>query len=429
MSIRSAPPLALTKRETDHLAKLVTEGLSRRKALNYILLEREWNSFLPKPSRKFQPTRVFILGAGASRAATSELEHPMPLASEFFMRRYTDHFWHNRTPFQRSELRAVIRHYFSHKEDSPINIEEVLTFLENWNRNRPSTEDEHFVETARQQLLTYVYETVYHISFPPPKRRSHFYNALARRLNPKDSIVTFNWDILLDRALARTETGKTLLDKQSTPLSPQHARDVPRLTNQEGAVYAKLHGSVGWVVCRDPTCPGHGYPQRIGTQDRAPRLEPFELGLYVFCDQCAGPVEFAILPPHFRKSLSASNFFRRQTRLAIDVLERAEEIVVIGYSFPQFDLETLSLMRSIRLRPTERGLRANLRRLIVVDPSEKSSAFKERIRDVLGVDRSASFGSPVEVLWYASANDYLRGDYAPSCAQHRKRTVRHGSRG
>jgi hypothetical protein len=115
------------------------------------------------------------------------------------------------------------------------------------------------------------------------------------------------------------------------------------------------------------------------------------------------------LPPHVHKTYRGSRYLRLLASVASKRLFQASEIVVIGYSFPAFDFEALSMFRASRLEPWELGESEDyLEQLVVVNPSVTSRRWVERLESLFGLDRASAHGRKVKLTTHKSVADYLR---------------------
>lgn len=146
--------------------------------------------------------------------------------------------------------------------------------------------------------------------------RHHIF--LARRLELEDTIISFNYDCLIDRALVKegrsrwdprkgyglvvTEGAEAWTPEGWTPEGYAHSRSIRLL---------KLHGSMNWEI-------GGGHVQLL-----APRHEVETL-------------EGRIIPPTLSKTLFLDPFggIWKSARRA---LHEAQLVIVAGYSFPSTD--------------------------------------------------------------------------------------------
>ncbi len=190
---------------------------------------------------------------------------------------------------------------------------------------------------AKEGLETYIVEV---LSFISKNCYSLTHAILAEHLIKEGGdVVSFNWDILLDEALAETgqwryETGYGLRFKNF----PVENASAPR------NLVLKPHGSINWYR-RENDDPHLLIPEqrklRAGTISRLRRAE-----------QINGQIMYSLIIPPGRKRLAFPEVWQ-QVR---GVLEAAEEVIAIGFSFNSNDghikesLESFSFKDSLRVR-------------------------------------------------------------------------------
>lgn len=191
---------------------------------------------------------IYVLGAGFSRAGG------LPLASELWpevLRRGL------KREGRAVKFRRDLDEYIEYRQGSfgetltyeSINFEQFLGYLDidfhlglrgsdTWSRD--GNEGQVVVKTLIGQILTE--------ATPPPGRIPQFYVDFARQLEPDDIVLTFNYDILLERALEKAgvkyrlfpERFKTVQDGGMGILDDRH----------DEVLLFKLHGSVDWFSRR-----------------------------------------------------------------------------------------------------------------------------------------------------------------------------------
>ncbi len=187
--------------------------------------------------------RIFVVGAGFSRPAG------LPLASELFSevrRRIEDR--HGRdTKFQRD-----LSNYIEYRTacdgvalaETTIDLEEFMSFLD----------IEHFLElrgsdtwsregNESQLMIRRAIGEVIHGRTPSGDSLPEIYYRFAERLTSRDTVLTFNYDVLLERALEHV--GKPYR------LFPRRFKSIGRGSNivdtdVEEVTVLKLHGSIDW---------------------------------------------------------------------------------------------------------------------------------------------------------------------------------------
>ena len=391
------------------------------------------------------------MGAGMSLEDTKNETLPMPLANDFFQAKYILKHWDeidNRYGnFSESPLATILSLYFgAHiKEDRTglivkgrPNVEEVYSFLESFESiySAVSFERELFLE-AKRQLLYYVRNVI--LSTPQTydfdthrllvdgnikitkelkalqrrrnkeKKRFKTHYAISSMLSPQDTIISFNWDLLLETVLAFDGKHLHYFESRDRIMSPFYAdmkapwrRVVLGIGNDTSGYLLKMHGSVNMVNCTNINCLRNQFPYILDYLDA-------EFPEAHFCDCCGSPLEVLIVPPSIKKTYKANRFFQLQANIAADRLRRASEIVVIGYSFPSFDFDSSSLIRLVRLDPrSPRELSTILEKITIVNPEVNDRKYVHKIKDLFGISYAKkAHHQKVEMILYDSVDAYL----------------------
>lgn len=376
--------------------------------------------------------KAFLLGAGASKAYdASPSGQRMPIARDFFQTflglSASENPW--------VLLGGVLAYLQQHRgiEDlygylqSGIDIEDLHSEIEARQQSAVPRQNQVIADSAFNQLVFLFAATINEIQNGPVSQpHSHLVDAL----RPGDAVITFNWDTLLDRALAeRTEwhpdwgygakPQKVFRNGWTSPISrPEQSKAVELI---------KLHGSTNWLTAyaiRDLTTRkielthdldpsafnvfvqgDEPYPCHAGRH--MPGFQPYSYGYYppnldfpgkraeegkaLVLVQARAPwrpqgtsseeglVSMPlIIPPVRHKSYDMfGDLFRRLWTRAEDVLATAELITVIGYSFPKTDIQTDRLFRAAFSR------RSSLPEIRIIDPAP--DRIVEKFRDELGI--------------------------------------------
>lgn len=168
--------------------------------------------------------------------------------------------------------------------------------------------------------------------------------------NRKDTIITFNYDLLCDDALLR-------LSVQPNYHLSAHVPDSNRLVGTEKTIdLLKLHGSTNWGICGTCGQNVQVLPEKV-TQD-PDRFRD------LLCPECkTNSYRILLIPPSWDKNEHQTVISRIWSKAVSEIMQ-ATRICIIGYSMPESDLFfqyllTLALSRNERLY-----------RLIVVDKVE-----------------------------------------------------------
>ncbi len=153
-----------------------------------------------------------------------------------------------------------------------------------------------------------------------------------RTPNRRDTIITFNYDLLVENALHNLGISFDYCLSADSADFDSSARCVRGPADEQVMRVLKLHGSVNWAQDK-----------------RERRLTVF--GTYD--DVRARPATPFLAPPTWRKILSGS--LSEVWDAAIDALSTATRVIVLGYSIPETDLHfryllTAGLQENISLR-------------------------------------------------------------------------------
>jgi hypothetical protein len=254
-------------------------------------------------------------------------------------------------------------------ENSPTNIEDILSFSEMGERLRLTEEGED-----RNRRLRSIIQRIY-TSIPPAKDYWERFRSLENLLGRKPlefagslSLITTNYDLNIESACAslgaRVDPGFEL-----RRITDGYVQVVHQCYAEAGISLSKLHGSVNWYASEEE--PG------IKVDDRVVRVgDLFEEAQRSLPYPCAGdyqPPDVPILvPPSFLKP-DLIPALKAVWRRAADALSKTNILAFIGYSFPQSDTEMMYfLARSL-------AENAGLRRVYIVDPA--ATRIVDRLRD------------------------------------------------
>lgn len=243
---------------------------------------------------------------------------------------------------------------------------------------------------------------------------SNAHTALARLLGPEDTVLTFNWDTLLDRALSEATDWRVDYGYSVVPARVFRGTwvdaDCPRAPRQAPDLL-KLHGSVNWLVGH-PILDEHGgigftqaaSPSQFSVFERADGpyntfagrhmdgYGPFTYGYYppnLDVEGRRAPEGYSLLsarlkfpwrpegtsgaeglasmpliiPPVKQKTYEIfGDLFTSLWRTAEDALAAATHIVIVGYSFPRTDHRSVTLFKQAFLR------RRTVPHVTIIDP-------------------------------------------------------------
>ncbi|MBM3214629.1 hypothetical protein FJZ36_06915 [Candidatus Poribacteria bacterium] len=333
---------------------------------------------------------VILLGAGASSASA----HCLPVMKGFFQ----EACGIKPTPELKTGLEWL---YGRETQPEDMNLEEVIAFLDMSEQHREGATfkeldaTDHLVRLRREldrflrRRLTV--ESPWHSLDPhsvgygqTPRKfgdslHSALFDAHLRRDNDTfriNTLVTLNYDLVADYALRCLETwrswrrsGGVLPSRmelqailRGTRRSPEHwdANTTPP------GWYLKLHGSLDWVSCLNPACP-HGRRCFSVEFDRQPGHDdwygvgvlPADYNQSLPC-VCGHAYRLVIVPPTYAKRYEGMPMIEREWRLAVQQLQGAKRVIVVGVSFAPSDVRLAWLVRYGLLGASADGIQIDL---------------------------------------------------------------------
>ena len=181
---------------------------------------------------------------------------------------------------------------------------------------------------------------------------------LVRLLTYEDTIISFNYDCLIDDSLKRCGDKKW---------HPRYGYGVPL-----GSHGSRLIGDKRW----SPVIPGtevntiHLFKLQ-GSLNFLLSGNTLTLKERPYTKQ-RGNLQFTIIPPEFQKAYNTT-FFVKIWQKAASAIHRAENLIFIGYSLPEADMHAAALLRV-------HVSKESLKNLVVVNPDPLA---RKRIREVV----------------------------------------------
>lgn len=282
-------------------------------------------------------SKVYVLGAGASRALNSGA----PLMPEL-LKIGLGFGSEDRSGPAYNAAQAVSRfiHDF-YAVDPTFTIppfEDVLSQVDYCIVNNVPLSQEYSVEHLRvmRKHLTYVLGRTIQVKVENQTNRDLVNQFLQSLYWQTDSIISLNYDLIIDNAL------------QDVNYCIPFRGDIPHQT-QVGVALCKLHGSLNWLYC--PVC-----RELELTDHRKGALLPLIEDQR--CRKCNTPFEPVIITPSFLKDYN-NVFIVQLWREAQQRLHNAKEIVFVAYSLPDADIVLrMFFTRALytnRLRNGDRG--------------------------------------------------------------------------
>lgn len=347
--------------------------------------------------------RLYVLGAGSSIGHTKGI---FPSVTGFFpLARNLKLF----STSEFSELVSYVEEVFGLAVKNKINIEDLFTQIEI-----------DLEKTSASRLLEIrdkLFDLIQHVLSNSEKDmldEEGQYNRFSSKLEPSDTIITFNWDLLLDNVLNRKlilsalETGK----KDESIRSGQYWQFILHLSargeetwehiaikapyydwNPNMGYYLKAHGSIDWFYCLNDSC--RAFRKVFPTLNYTTTC---------FCGECHEKLQRLLIPPVLNKGYSQYPLIRRIWNLAAKELSSADELILWGYSLPPTDFYSSWLLRQAREAP--------LTRLVIIDPAVRTGRKQARLnsRFVKKFYNIIRGKKPKEIIeLYENFDDYCDG--------------------
>ena len=231
------------------------------------------------------------------------------------------------------------------------------------------------------------------------------------RLKDNDTIITYNWDLLLDNILDREKiisNIKNIGQVEDGILKKQYLRMLMDLSayrdlswdrtsapyekyNSKG-YYLKLHGSIDWLYCPNEDC---------GLYSKVFPIKKI-IGEYK-CYECSSKMKHLIIPPVLNKNYSSFPFVKKLWNIALEELQSADELVIWGYRLPPTDFYNRWLLR----QKSEK-----LKKVSIINPEcfnkrknnklQRNMIFLEPFLDIFKSNKAAT-----EISYYENYSDYI----------------------
>lgn len=171
-----------------------------------------------------------------------------------------------------------------------------------------------------------------------------------KNVSDNDTIITFNWDTLIEKYLMK------------------HKKTINLVGDLSGGVtLLKLHGSLSWQCL--PNDREHFYPEYFLTLSEEERLICRKDHDYMDLWDALNSLPHIITPIRNKTPLQ-SDFIKKIWHEAFNALIQAEKILIIGYSLPPEDSHARALLRSsIQISKSNRP-----ESLFLIDPNPDVAA-------------------------------------------------------
>ena len=214
---------------------------------------------------------------------------------------------------------------------------------------------------------------------------------LAGSLRLQDSIITLNYDTLLERHLAKlssdTEGRLHLLNCCLTPPGSTFGGPAPPMFRlhpfDHRGLLVKLHGSVDWFSCSNPSCAHHEHIEPSGEWVRYHTRRWSE---HVRCQLCGSSPQVVMIPPIANKAIEQFPKLSLMWNNAYGALRKATRWTFIGVSLAVTDFHLASLLRAASRQDDTSSLEplARTTQICIVNKDEaEAKAVGERLLRML----------------------------------------------
>lgn len=293
-----------------------------------------------------------------------------------------------------------------------LNIEDILTNLEIDIEKTKSND----LQIVRDRIITIIL-----VTFILLDRKSVYYKRNGEyflffdRLKDNDTIITYNWDLLLDNILDRERiisNIKNIGQVENGILKKQYLRMLMDLSayrdlswdrtsapyeqyNSKG-YYLKLHGSIDWLYCPNEDCGLYSKVFPVKNVSGGCLIADYK------CHECSSRMKHLIIPPILNKNYSSFPFVKKLWNIALEELQSADELVIWGYRLPPTDFYNRWLFRQKSDK---------LKKVIIINPKcfrkrknkelRKNKIFLEPFLDIFEASKIVP-----EISYYENYSDY-----------------------
>lgn len=268
-------------------------------------------------------------------------------ASKALLEKYMNEKKEKDDPKKKDKDKINWPYYFNQLQKLDISLENIFTiidkalndniFFQNYN-----IEELRKVKNALDNTLIYL------LSFYAPDN-NELYKEISRYLTKEldggnePVIISLNWDTLIDEFLFKCCKGEDIfVDYGTDYYNISNGEKVNRNIDKKIKLL-KLHGSINWLVCRNCY---KLFAQSDEILALSVLMEKSNQNDCNFCEQYSrkNELENSIITPTYIKNFERLHY-KNIWRMAFNEISEADEIVFIGYSFPEADYELRYLFK------------------------------------------------------------------------------------
>jgi len=333
---------------------------------------------------------IVVLGAGASRGASfaarvKKICKP-PMNSDFFtqLQRVLSK---KHDKYVKATINDVIKFF---GVNWTITLEEYFTQIEFYRKVVPLTGERVItsgdLRKARANLMQALAAVLEESMF---NEKCKFHTGLIEKLNPADTIISFNYDCLMDFSLVERGSGKWNphygygfpLQKWKLSGEKKWQPKGELATKSETITLYKLHGSLHWQITNPSKAGAVG---TIKLKERIYRQNENVL--------------FTIIPPEWNKDAIENPVFLKIWKAAAQSLAKATSLIFIGYSFSPTDLYASALFR-LALSKNKK-----VKQVVIVNPDKET---RRRTRAIIS---NCLYGN-AKLVQFDSFREYAKSGF------------------
>lgn len=317
---------------------------------------------------RYQPKRdvLFVFGAGASIADGGPLQRD--LLPEILNEDYGE-----------SELANLVKRFiqenFDTENENAISLESVFGYLDYFISKKESLKGGYSpiqLIAIKESLIRLIHHRI-----SVSENRKGIYKKFLECLdthNKNVSIITMNYDTLLDESFDFLYPSKALIDYCINFMNYEeydkinsfnwwvNPREPVKIWDSKIPTpikVIKIHGSLNWKYCNccnqvlltpwdtNIDIKAQGFKRRIGASCENPEEIVFDLK----CPNDETPFDTFIVPPSHIKDLNHPAISKLFDEAAIEI-RKAKKITFVGYSFPEADVHIKALFKKNMLDGT-----------------------------------------------------------------------------